>query len=63
MPNVYKYLTPHHLTPRGLVAQLVEQSHLSCDGCGFDSQLSPEIFSFERYLRTSLYTGVIGLIV
>ena len=37
------------------VAQLVEQSHRSCEGCGFDSHLSPENFSFRINFRTSLY--------
>ena len=48
--------------PKGLGAELVEQSHWSCDGRGFDSHLSPEMFSFETNLSTSLYTSVIGLI-
>ena len=53
----YTYPTPHQLAPKGLVAQLGEQSHQSCD-----AHLSPEIFfSFQINLRTSLYTGVIGL--
>ena len=29
---VYKYLTPYHLAAKGLVAQLIEQSHQRCDG-------------------------------
>ena len=41
------------------VTQLVEQSHRSSDGRGFDSHLSCEIFSFWINLRTSLYTSVI----
>ena len=56
-----QYLTPHHLAPKGLVAQLVKKSHWSCDNHGFDSHLSPEIF-LQINLRTSLYASVIGLI-
>ena len=36
-------------------------THQSCDGRGFDSHLSPEMFSFQIYLGTSLYTSVLGL--
>ena len=57
------YPTPLHFVLKGLLAQLVEQSHQSCDGRGFDSHPSPDIFfSFQIDLRTSFYTSVIDLI-
>ena len=53
-----QYLTPHHLAPRGLVAQLVEQSHRSSvTVVGLIPTLSPEIF-FQINVRTSLYIGL-----
>ena len=33
----------------------------SCDGHGLDSHLSPDIFSCQMNIKTSLYTSVIGI--
>ena len=39
-----KHLILNHFAPKGLVAELVEQSHWSCGGCEFNSHLSLEKF-------------------
>ena len=57
---VFKYPTPYHFTPKGYVAQLVEQSHQSCDG---RPPKSWDFLSLQINLRTSLYTSIIGLSV
>ena len=48
-------MTPYHHAPKGLVVQLVKQSHRSSEGCGFDS--------YPDQFQDCWYTSAIGLIM
>ena len=49
----YMYLTPHHLAPKGLIDQLVQQSHQSCGGRRFNSHLTTEFICSWVNFKTS----------